>query len=228
MTSAPGPPPAQPFDGFPLGEPVLYLRALPDTVDLNVACSVENVYDQVLGIIRPVQQMNWAIRAAATTQFVFADARGAPVCHLTYVGERGAVALLAQDPRGGNIGELRQRPGPRTGMPIPMSIGYQGQQLAATVFANSGDPLKNVREPIVDGRGTELAVVERQWRYQGRGKARDDRYFDYKLDCAQPLPGPLPFLLFVSAFGQYLCDRLVVGGPNSALGRRLPGRARGM
>lgn len=66
-----------------------------------------------------------------------------------------------------------------------------------------------VNEPIFDVTGSVLATVRRQWRYVDTAVT----FYDYTLECARPMPEPLPQLMLGTAFAHYLYDRGAVGGP---------------
>lgn len=211
---------ATPADvGFPLGEPVLLLRAIPDPRDVDVVCSVDNAQGRQLAVIAPRSRMSaWS---SDTDDLVFDVMRPDGIL-LHTINRLGGLLkhhrLLVYDGGGRPLGELRQTSSPwrrLRGGRISMTMSYGGRELAhAEVCIYPRRRFLDVSEPIRDTAGVTVAVVQRKWRY---GDSND--FFDYRLECGHGTARPLPSLLLATAFAHYLYDRLAVGGPFESYNR---------
>ncbi|MCV7115645.1 hypothetical protein [Mycolicibacterium setense] len=223
---APSAPHARSAAGFPLGEPLLYLRAVPDRTDRNVFCSIDNVYDQQVAVIRPTTEMpSWTLtRLSADVQFVVLRPDGAVLLHLTRFGGTSSSDWQGQmiqvhDGAGRDIGRLR------TTAPVAQftrSSGYtlglesNGRWLGATEV-HQGFSWREHPVPIFDGNGTSIGRIERQTLKSGEIRQRV-WFSDFLLDCPSPLPQPMPELLLAALFAQYLYERLAQGPVNTMFG----------
>lgn len=222
----PSAPHARPAGGFPLGEPLLYLRAVPDSTDRNVYCTIENVYDQQVAVVRPTAEMPaWTItRLQADVQFVMLRPDGAAFLHIARLG--GSITdwrsqmIQVHDGSGREVGRLR------TTAPVAQftrTSGYtlgleaNGHWLGATEI-HQGPSWRQHPVPIFDGNGTSIGRIQRQ-ELRSWGVGRQRLWFsDYLLDCPRPLPQPMPELLLAAFFAQYLYERLAQGPVNSMFG----------
>ena len=211
-------PHAQPAEGFPFGEPLLYLRAITDRPRRTISCTVENVYDQQIAVIQPLTDIS-AGRIACEIRFVVADAKGVPILYLTRFGGRGqwqGKMMQISDARGSEIGWMRPT--------SPVAQFYRTHGLTFSLEANqrslgatdvpTGAALRQRTKPtpIVDHTGAEIARIQRQQLSRGDYGRYRKYWSDYLLDCPQPLPHPLPMLLLASAFTQYLYEQFDQGG----------------
>ncbi|MBO0681351.1 DUF2510 domain-containing protein [Mycolicibacterium sp. S2-37] len=213
---------------FPLGEPVILLRALPGPADVDIACSVHDGREAQIGLIRPRHRVPTLVgRETATLVFDLLRPTGAVVLTLTRTG--GATKhhhIVVEDGGGNPVGRLRQtssywRLFRTSRLDVVLEGGTTG--LGSTqVCIRPDEPFAAVETPVRDTSGDVLAVVERRWRYADGSTD----FFDYTLRCSRPLTAPLPDLLIATAFAHYLYDRLAVGGPLEAMNRfgRGPGR----
>lgn len=208
--------------GYPLGEPVLYLRAIPGRFDREVSCAVEGGRGQQLGFIRSVGRVPVAGQETSSLTFEVIDPGGRPMMFIACVGNKAKQRLHVADNNGRHLGQLRQvssywRQLFRTSR-VTMQI-ESGTHVFATTDV-SIDPQQRdvpVNEPIRDPAGGTLGAVERQW----RATETMNDYFDYRLNCVRITSDPLPRLLLVAVFAHYLYDRLAVGGPVGALGKAI-------
>ncbi|WP_454232475.1 hypothetical protein [Mycolicibacterium fortuitum] len=216
--SLPALPHAQPAEGFPLGEPLLYLRAITHRPRNTITCTVENVYDQQIAIIQPLTDIS-AGRIASEIRFVVAGTNGAPILYLTRFGGRGqwqGKMMQISDAHGAEIGWMRPT--------SPVAQFYRTHGLTFSLEANhrslgatdvpTGAALRQRTKPtpIVDHTGAEIARIQRQQLRRGDYGRYRKYWSDYLLDCPQPLPHPLPIMLLASAFTQYLYEQFDQGG----------------
>lgn len=216
---------AAPIDGFPLGEPILYVRYFADTRDRAISATVENAYSQQLAMLRPANELG-VLDRGRDDWFVLVGPTGMPLQHLHYTASMKGVAIGVHDGQGRKFGDLVQTR--RNGMlqhTLPMAVLIDGRQWAATEVGRM-QPAEELPAPIVDGNGAALATVWRQWRYQGGNFKYDPRFYDYKLDCPAVASGQLPAMILAVALSHYITDRLRVGGPLNylAIGANTPGR----
>lgn len=91
-----------------------------------------------------------------------------------------------------------------------MTLECEGQTVGHTrVSVSPKDRFIEVNEPVYDTAGAVVARVRRHWRYVDTAVT----FYDYTLECTQPVNEPLPQLLLGIAFAHYLFDRNEVGGP---------------
>ncbi len=212
------PPIAAPQPGFPLGEPILYVRHIADTLDRNIACSVENVYSQQMALLRPTKPMGWTDRGVSE-QFVLCNPSGVPLLYLSKHGINPQ-SVQINGPTGEDLGLLGQTApfgGPAGS--LPMTLLYEQRPVGSTWIGRRGGERDTLRAPIYGAHGEPIATVDRQWRYRGGGWRGDDRYYDYKLDCPAPQATGISTLLLAVALCHYVFDRLSLGGPAYALAR---------
>ncbi|WP_396837151.1 DUF2510 domain-containing protein [Mycobacterium sp. ITM-2016-00317] len=208
--------------GYPLGETILYLRAIVSRFDRDIACAIEGDDGRHLGWIGPAADVP-ALRLSASDQkFAMLDPGGASKAFIVRAGGRNDQRLTLIDNEGRLLGQLRQvstywRQLLRTSR-ITMQIESREHELAkADVSIDPHRRDARVAEPIRDGTGGVLATVERQW----RPTSSMTDHFDYRLNCLRRSSDPLPTLLLVTAFAHYLYDRLAVGGAVGALGKAI-------
>lgn len=227
--AGPVPPPAphaRPAAGFPLGEPLLYLRAVPDRTDRNVYCSIENVYDQQIALVRPTADIPaWTFsRMRAGMQFVLVRPDGAVLLRITRFGGSSVTDWQGQfvqvhDGAGRDLGRLRTTaPVAQFTQTSGFTLGLEanGQWLGATE-AHQGASWKQHPVPIFDAVGSSIGRIDRQILKSGAARTRV-WFSDYLLDCPRPLPPPLPELLLAALFTQYLYERLAQGPVNTMFG----------
>lgn len=218
-------PPVAPFaqaSGYPLGEPVLYLRAIPSRFDQEVSCAIEGGRGQQLGLIRPVGGDPVAGQEKPSLAFEVIDPGGRPMLFIARVGSKARGRLQLADNDGRHLGQLRQVSSYWRQLFRTSRVAMQIES-GAHVFATTDvsiDPHQRdvpVNEPIRDNAGGTLGTVERHW----RATETMNDYFDYRLNCVRITSDPLPRLLLVAVFAHYLYDRLAVGGPVGALGKAI-------
>lgn len=207
--------PAQLGEGFPVGEPIVRLRAIPCPRDVDVSCALETESGHHAGLVRPRSNRSSGLdREVADLKYEVLGPSGAPILFFRRVGGLTRKhSIVVDDPAGRNLGRIQQTSSvwrqirkPR----ITVALEAGGQQLATTdICIDPRDRFAAVREPIQPTAGSAIATVERQWRYVGTS----NDFFDYTLRCLRPTVPPLPELLLATAFAHYLYDRLAVGGP---------------
>lgn len=218
-------PPVAPFaqePGYPLGEQVLYLRAIPSRFDRDVSCAIEGGRGQQLGFIRQVGRVPIAGQGTPHLRFEVIDPGGRPTLFIERVGGRAKQRLQLWDNDGRHLGHLRQvssywRQLFRTSR-VTMQIESDTHVFGTTNV--SIDPHQRgipVNEPIHDAAGGTLGTVERQW----RATETVNDFFDYRLNCVRITSDPLPRLLLAAVFAHYMYDRLAVGGMVGALGKAI-------
>lgn len=214
-------PHAHPMDGFPLGEPMLYLRAIPDQKGRHISCSVENVYDQQLAVIAPVSPIPaWPTsRTHAELRFVMTSPAGAPLLYLTRLGGPFGrwenQILQVNDGSGRDLGRLRPTaPVAQFSHVSGFTLGLEVNQswLGATEVAQ-GPSLRSPQNPtpVFDQNGAPIAHIHRQPLRRGDWGRYRIIFYDYLLDCPRALPHPLPSLLLAAAFIQHLYEQLPQG-----------------
>lgn len=200
---------ARPVAGFPLGEPLLYLRAVTDDKDRNICCSLENVFDQQLALIQPVAVM------PGERHFAVFRPDGAVLLYLSWLDERSPgepeLAMQVTDANGRLVGRLRRTtPVAQFSRCHGGTLGLEAnrQWLGATeIHQNRSDkPI-----PIFDGSGTRIGRIYGQLMYSTGYKSTQRSFSDYLLDVPQPKPYPMPELMLAGLFAQYLAERIQQG-----------------
>ncbi|WP_301123030.1 hypothetical protein [Mycolicibacterium fortuitum] len=213
-------PHAQPGQGFPLGEPLLYLRAIPDRRGRVISCSVENVYDQQIAVIVPAAGMPaWPTsRGHAELRFVMASPAGAPLLYLTRLGGpfgRWETQIMqVNDSYGRDLGRLRPTaPVAQFSHVDGITFGLEANQrwLGATEVGQGPARAPRNPAPIFDESGTAIAHIHRQELKRGDWGRYRMIFHDYLLDCPRAVPDPLPSLLVAAAFTQHLYAQLPQG-----------------
>ncbi|WP_278185143.1 DUF2510 domain-containing protein [Mycobacterium syngnathidarum] len=202
----------QPKQDFPLGQRLLHLRALPQPADIEIACLTEDEHGRVLAAIRSTSIAGE--RKSAARKFGIFDPRGLLLGYFTRAAGAGVRdSLVVSDPSDRAVGRLRrtntflQR---LRSSAIDMTLEIDKQTVGHTrVSISPGARFAKVNEPIYDATGSVVATVKRRWRYVDTSVT----FYDYTLECARPVPDPLPQLILGTAFAHYLYDRDKVGGP---------------
>ncbi|WP_441964145.1 hypothetical protein [Mycolicibacterium houstonense] len=202
------------------------MRAVPDRTDRNVFCSIENVFDQQVAIVRPASDMPaWTItRLHADMQFFMLRPDGAVLLHLARFGGSSVSDWQGQmiqvhDGTGRDLGRLRTTaPVAQFTRSSSFTLGLEagGRWLGATEV-HQGFSWRHHPVPIFDGNGTSIGRIDSQTLKSGQIGQRV-WYSDYLLDCPQPLPQPLPELVLAAFFAQYLYERLAQGPVNTMFG----------
>lgn len=201
--------------GFPMGERVLRLRAIPCPRDVDVSCALEAVTGHQVGLIRPRANSSSGInREVVDLRYEVVGAAGEPILFLTRLGGlTRRHSIVVDDSLGRTLGRIRQTSSVWRQMRTPrISVVLEagGREWAATdICIDPRDRFAAVSQPIQPAAGPATATVQRQWRYVGTS----NDFFDYTLTCSHPTVRPLPELLLATAFAHYLYDRLAVGGP---------------
>ncbi|WP_231743601.1 DUF2510 domain-containing protein [Mycobacterium sp. GA-2829] len=207
--------PTTPTAGFPIGEPVLVLRAIPCGRDVDVSCALETATGHQVGLIRPRgNRLSGIDREIADLGYEVVGATGAGVLFFTRLGGLARKhSIVVSDPAGRTLGRIRQTSSVWRQIRTPrlaVTLEAGDRELATTeICIDPRDRFAAVCQPIHSTAGPAIATVERRWRYAGTS----NDFFDYTLTCTQPTGHPLPELLLATAFAHCLYDRLAVGGP---------------
>lgn len=188
--------------GFPLGQRVLFLRAIPQRADIDVACSVDDEHGQQLAQIRSVSARGYALwdrHANAGAFFTHSAARGEAEYVDVSDGANRPVGRLCRT----NSSWQRFR-----SSAIDMALYAGPHNVGRTrVSVSPRARFAAFDEPIYDTDGGVVATVRRQWRYVDTSVT----FYDYSLESVCPTRYPL--LMVGVVFAHYLYDRRVVGGP---------------
>ena len=210
-TPQPQLPHAQPANGFPLGEPLLYLRGIRKGIGRNIACTIENVYDQPLLRFQSANNMPHGVwkRYYDELRFVALNPDGSVRYFITRPaaphGQWETQMIQVHDGGGRDLGRLR------TTAPVAqfskangatLGFEYNRQWLGVTEVRQFQWGKKPV--PIFDAEGGVIAQIRSSVRYS----SRYTHFTDFLLDCPSAVPHPIPELMVVALFNQYLYDRL--------------------
>ncbi|WP_425561208.1 DUF2510 domain-containing protein, partial [Mycolicibacterium alvei] len=176
--------------GFPLGQCILHVRALPQRADIDVACSIENAHRQQIAQIRPISNRHYVLLSQHEMALGFFT-RGSGS------GVRGNIDVSDASHR--PVGRLcrtnnywqRIR---SSAIDITLDTGQQivGQ---TRVSVSPRARFAPINEPIVDTSGGVVATVQRQWRYVDTSVT----FYDYTLQCSRPTNHPQLLLATVFA-----------------------------
>ncbi|MDV3129505.1 DUF2510 domain-containing protein [Mycobacterium sp. 21AC1] len=212
--------PATEQTGYPLSQRVLRFRAIPQRADIDIACSVEDGCSNQLAVIRSVSKVRLVDRDVATISFALLIQPEVPTLYFTRFGGSGSKDSLGiTDNVGQELGRLRRTntfwQSLRSSR-MDMSLELGPHVLGKTrVCIDPSSRFAKVNEPIYGSTGQIIASVQREWRYVDM----INDFYDYTLECAQPVSSLLQNLILATAFAHYLYDRLAIGGPTESIQR---------
>lgn len=111
VSATPFPIPPVSADGYPFGEPTLFLRPIRSGFGSDVRCSMTNQQGQPLALIRPLGEFPFGAAAVCKLEFEVVRPNGIQLLRFTRSTGRTSFArhcLQVHDPAGNELGCLRQ------------------------------------------------------------------------------------------------------------------------
>ncbi|GAT02694.1 uncharacterized protein RMCFA_2806 [Mycolicibacterium fortuitum subsp. acetamidolyticum] len=227
VSSTPFPTPPVSADGYPFGEPTLFLRPIRSGFGSDVRCSITNRQGQPLALIQPLGEFPFGAAAVCKLEFEVVRPNGIQLLRFTRSTGRTSFArhcLQVHDPAGNELGCLRQTNSYWQYFRTPwmsVDLEYEDQAMGTSKIRTHIPPFTALEldVPINDAGGAEVARVRSQPNQSRLTRALTKATFDYRLDCACPTSPPMSGLILAVTFAHFLYDNLSSVAPLSRWSR---------